>query len=85
MADLNPAIENEQHRMKFDRMLATVADQHLLEGVENGERYFYIPALERHRGFPIFIWNGLHQVILKRIYCILSNLVWRWSRPMSAS
>lgn len=54
MADLNPAIENEQHRMKFDRMLATVADQHLLEGVENGERYFYIPALERHRGVSHF-------------------------------
>ena len=54
MADLNPAIENEQHRMKFDRMLATVADQHLLEGVENGEQYFYIPALERHRGVSHF-------------------------------
>lgn len=54
MADLNPAIENEQHRMKFDRMLASVADQHLLEGVENGEQYFYIPALERHRGVSHF-------------------------------
>ena len=54
MADLNPAIENEQHRMKFDRMLASVADQHFLEGVENGEQYFYIPALERHRGVSHF-------------------------------
>ena len=42
IADLNPAIENEQHRLKFDRMLASVADQHLLEGVEkNGEQYLY--------------------------------------------
>ena len=54
MADLNPAIENEQHRMKFDRMLSAVADQHFLEGVENGEQYFYIPALERHRGVSHF-------------------------------
>ena len=52
MADLNPAIENEQHRMKFDRMLAAVADQHLLEGVENGERYFYIQLLSATEGFP---------------------------------
>lgn len=50
MTDLNPAIENEQHRMKFDRMLAGIAKDHLLEGVKNGEQYFYIPALERHRG-----------------------------------
>ena len=35
-------------------MLASVADQHLLEGVENGEQYFYIPALERHRGVSHF-------------------------------
>ena len=54
MADLNPAIENEQQRMNFDRMLAAVADQHLLEGVENGEQYFYIPALDRHRGVSHF-------------------------------
>ena len=54
MADLNPAIKNEQQQMKFDRILAAVADQHLLEGVKNGNQYFYIPALERHRGVSHF-------------------------------
>lgn len=54
MADLNPAIfyEGDQHR--FIEHLNFIAPDLLDTGAEQGDRYFFIPALERHRGVAHF-------------------------------
>ena len=55
MADLNPAIENPQHTVLFREAIDVAAreglgDEQLTAALARGDRYFYIPALERHRG-----------------------------------
>lgn len=57
MADLNPAIPNEEEKERFDTMLkkATLYDITLYaKGSAAGDRYFYIPVLERTRGVSHF-------------------------------
>jgi len=54
MADLNPAIENKQATEQFNNTLKNVLNQQYKIAVAQGERYFYIPALERHRGVSHF-------------------------------
>ncbi|MCA9654249.1 MAG: coproporphyrinogen III oxidase [Myxococcales bacterium] len=50
MADLNPSIPNDQDRDAFADALRRVAPDHWDDATAQGDRYFYIPALERHRG-----------------------------------
>ncbi len=50
MADLNPAVEVPEETEMFARRLAGAAPAHLERAKEEGARYFWIPALERHRG-----------------------------------
>ena len=54
MADLNPSIENVEHTQSFKRCLKKVAPDQYQEASEQGDRYFYIPALSRHRGVAHF-------------------------------
>ena len=54
MADLNPAIEDEEATNRFNAVLKVAAGEHFEEGVAQGERYFNIPALGRHRGVSHF-------------------------------
>ena len=54
MADLNPAIEDEEATNRFNVVLKEAADVHFEEGVAQGDRYFNIPALGRHRGVSHF-------------------------------
>jgi len=54
MADLNPAIENEQATALFTESLKQVAPQKYKLAAEQGDRYFNIPALQRHRGVSHF-------------------------------
>ena len=58
MADLNPGIVYEEDRAVFERALQEAAPDHYVEGVEQGEKYFYIPALEKHRGVVHFYLEG---------------------------
>ncbi len=58
MADLNPAIEEANAKQAFVQMLEKVTGAHFHEGVAQGERYFYIPALKRHRGVAHFYLEG---------------------------
>ncbi len=54
MADLNPAIENQGDALLFSHALKKVAsDQYELASAQ-GDRYFYIPTLRRHRGVSHF-------------------------------
>jgi coproporphyrinogen III oxidase len=54
MADLNPAIENNADKAQFANSLKQAAPQQYAEAAPQGDRYFFIPALGRHRGVTHF-------------------------------
>ncbi len=54
MADLNPAIADEQATRQFFAALQAAAPNQFDDAKAQGERYFYIPALNRHRGVAHF-------------------------------
>ncbi len=54
MADLNPAIENNENKVLFANKLRQAAPEQYAEAATQGDRYFYIPALGRHRGVTHF-------------------------------
>jgi len=54
MADLNPSNEVEADRDRFLNALRDVASEQFDEAKAQGERYFFIPALGRHRGVAHF-------------------------------
>ena len=58
MADLNPAVPNAAHRERFEARLRERAGDTYPEGQIAGDRYFEIPALERHRGVSHFYLEG---------------------------
>ena len=54
MADLNPAIENSADKNEFANKLKQAAPQQYVEAAAQGDRYFFIPVLGRHRGITHF-------------------------------
>jgi len=54
MADLNPAIEDTAATKNFLAALKHAAPEQFAEAKSQGERYFFIPALGRHRGVVHF-------------------------------
>jgi len=58
MADLNPAIEYPPATERFLSALAGTAPEWFERAREQGDRYFYIPALGRHRGVAHFYLEG---------------------------
>ncbi|OIQ01088.1 MAG: coproporphyrinogen III oxidase [Zetaproteobacteria bacterium CG2_30_46_52] len=54
MADLNPANEDPKATALFLSTLQQAAPKQFDEAKAQGERYFYIPALKRHRGVAHF-------------------------------
>ncbi len=54
MADLNPSVDHGEYRDKFERCMQQAAPANYQEAAAQGDRYFYIPALERHRGVTHF-------------------------------
>lgn len=54
MADLNPAIEHVEETLKYSICLQAAAGGQYDEASAQGDRYFYIPALDRHRGVTHF-------------------------------
>ncbi|MDX8411058.1 MAG: coproporphyrinogen III oxidase [Mariprofundaceae bacterium] len=54
MADLNPSIEDENDTASFLKALRQAAPEQFDEAKAQGERYFFIPALGRHRGVAHF-------------------------------
>ena len=54
MADLNPAIPDKEDQKRFELCLQDIAGRYYEEGKIQGERYFFIPALNRHRGIAHF-------------------------------
>jgi len=54
MADLNPAIEFTEDKNQFANALEQSAPSQYKEASDQGDRYFNIPVLERHRGVTHF-------------------------------
>ncbi|MCF6312586.1 MAG: coproporphyrinogen III oxidase [Verrucomicrobiales bacterium] len=54
MADLNPAVQHEEFRDEFVRIMQEAAPSQYEAGAAQGDKYFYIPALGRHRGVAHF-------------------------------
>jgi coproporphyrinogen III oxidase len=54
MADLNPSIVNEDDKQAFEEMLYKASGPFYNEGSAQGDRYFYIPLLDRTRGVSHF-------------------------------
>lgn len=54
MADLNPAITYQEDKDKFTCTIANFANNTYAEGTSQGDKYFNIPALNRHRGVVHF-------------------------------
>jgi coproporphyrinogen III oxidase len=58
MADLNPAIEDEQATLHFAQSVKKVVSNLYQSGTQQGDQYFNIPALARHRGVFHFYLEG---------------------------
>ncbi|MEL0660623.1 coproporphyrinogen III oxidase [Psychromonas arctica] len=58
MADLNPAVEDTNDNVLFNDMLKKVSGEWFDSGIEQGDQYFYIPALNKHRGVSHFYLEG---------------------------
>ena len=54
MADLNPSIYNEYDKNIFDVALSSLSENLYEEATQQGDKYFNIPALKRHRGVSHF-------------------------------
>ena len=54
MADLNPSIEDPAATERFSQTLREAAPDHYQEAANQGNRYFHIPTLDRHRGVSHF-------------------------------
>lgn len=59
MADLNPAIVHDDDREAFAAALRAAAPDDYRKAEAEGDRYFFIPALDRHRGAYHFYLEGL--------------------------
>jgi coproporphyrinogen III oxidase len=58
MADLNPSISSDSDRLRFDNAIKKVTGNYYASGVEQGDRYFYIPNQKRSRGiFHFYLEN----------------------------
>jgi coproporphyrinogen III oxidase len=60
MADLNPSIPHEADTARFIASLRAAAPRHYDHASAQGDRYFHIPALGRHRGVTHFYLEGHH-------------------------
>ncbi len=58
MADLNPSHEDPAATQQFLAALQQAAPEQFDEAKAQGERYFFIPALNRHRGVAHFYLEG---------------------------
>jgi coproporphyrinogen III oxidase len=50
MADLNPSLQNDEDKEIFNNSLKELSNETYEEGIKQGDKYFFIPALNKHRG-----------------------------------
>lgn len=68
MADLNPAIVNADDRERFLSALRQASGEHFATGSQQGDKYFYIPALKRHRGVAHFYLEAYNTGVFEQDY-----------------
>ena len=54
MADLNPSIKNTEDKQIFDEAIKKITKEDYEEGTIQGDKYFFIPALNKYRGISHF-------------------------------
>jgi coproporphyrinogen III oxidase len=54
MADLNPSLQNDEDKEVFNNSLKELSNETYEEGIKQGDKYFFIPALNKHRGICHF-------------------------------
>ena len=54
MADLNPSIPDDDDRQRFVAAMRSAAGAYFEDGTRQGDQYFHIPTLKRHRGVAHF-------------------------------
>lgn len=77
MADLNPAIENPEATAQFTRCLEEAAPEQFAEAKAQGDRYFFIPALQRHRGVSHFYLENYHTADADADYALAERVISR--------
>ncbi len=60
MADLNPSHPHADDTGRFLQALEAAAPEQFADAKAQGERYFFIPALQRHRGVAHFYLEQYH-------------------------
>lgn len=58
MADLNPSNPDQADTASFQAVLADVSGQHYASAKQLGDNYFFIPALNKHRGVAHYYMEG---------------------------
>lgn len=74
MADLNPSLPNEANKVLFDDNLKAHARDYYEEGKAQGDAYFYVQALNRHRGVSHFYLEGFDSGNFEKDYDMAENL-----------
>lgn len=74
MADLNPSIPNADDQARFADALRQAAPDLFAEATEQGDRYFYIPALGRHRGIIHFYLESFNSGDFKKDHALASRV-----------
>jgi coproporphyrinogen III oxidase len=72
MADLNPSNPNESDKEQFLDALKAASGDLFDEAVAQGDRYFYIPALGRHRGVAHFYLENFNTGNFETDYALAS-------------
>ena len=75
MADLNPSIFDENDATKFQESLAKSSKDYYPEASVQGDKYFFIPVLKRHRGVSHFYLENFTTDTKKNDLDMAKNLV----------
>jgi len=84
MADLNPSIPNDDSTALFDENLKIHAGDHYKTGKEQGDKYFFIPALNKHRGVSHFYLEGFDSGDFEKDYALAENIASKVMETYSA-
>ncbi|MDQ7045109.1 MAG: coproporphyrinogen III oxidase [Sulfurimonas sp.] len=74
MADLNPALKNEDDKNAFDTMLKSSSGSYYEEGILQGNKYFDIPVLKRTRGVSHFYLENFNTGDFEKDYAFAKNM-----------
>jgi coproporphyrinogen III oxidase len=74
MADLNPSIPSEMHKRQYVEALEKAAPDQFTEAREQGDRYFYIPALDRCRGIAHFYLESFNSGSFEDDYALAATV-----------